>query len=1018
MIQHALAVSRRVFFVSLALVVCFGAGAWLLLPDVDDHRADVEAFLKDELGLEALKLGELSWYWAGYIGVKARTCSLASRNGSLSVQDSAVTIHLSMFDLLLGRLVPSGIHLKGGAMKLVVGTMEQGASLPLPDRITLEETTLDWKYRELSGHLERVTASLESQGGELRVRIPGSSLEASFDENLMPGDIDLEFSGLTCFPQQWRDAIDGDISGHITISGNRRGSWKGRFALSSLGSDPAAIALLNNRWLFDELGGEVELALTEEEGTISLVRFHSVHWREKESRMSGNAEWRGGKLSLAVEAPRLAMPLIWQSLKPLGGDSWHRWLAGMKRGVASEVRADVELPWALPLHGAPQKEEIALLRYKITGHVEDADVSLGIHEDFITGTTGDVEIDETGLKAIIASTRLPHEIGMVKGGLHIPWHGLILEINGNGNVDVGRIHRWVDEREADLAGWQEGAAKAEFTINWVPEENEPREAYLKLQPSKVWKLKMKSVPVTVRSGELSWRFGKGIEFTGVSWSTPHLNIESDVRAVKNEAGHWQVNSMRSTGEGELAALTSYFFLPVESPSGRVAFKLDFDGRWQGSIGLTQATWSNFLGTKKDEGETAVIIISGENGIRFGEQALVINEIRCDDRLIRMSGSGDVSAQGLHLSLDRVETASFTGSVGITAPFGSDPWELDIDAAYLNRNALPATVARDARVGKKPWALRAKLNRFVWDDAEIRGAEIRLASALNSIAVLKAVSLKSRETDMHNLSAIFSLPGGGVVDLRKLEAEIDILRLELSATLYPDAGRGMRWRGFASLQGDFGEMMKRTGLSNLFEHGDMQMLFSGQGMALTDQPWWKSLDGRMRMRVNNGRIMKGGTLSKFFAAISITDLPGLFFGNRDDLTKPGLGYKRMQMEALIHGKNVQLYNLALRSSAMDVAGKGAMDIESSMVDMTLVMRPFQNLDALLAKVPIIRDIFGGQAHSFIRRVYRLHGPIANAEVERISPEEAGLASPGMVERLLNLPSSWFGEGKSRKEQTPG
>jgi hypothetical protein len=83
------------------------------------------------------------------------------------------------------------------------------------------------------------------------------------------------------------------------------------------------------------------------------------------------------------------------------------------------------------------------------------------------------------------------------------------------------------------------------------------------------------------------------------------------------------------------------------------------------------------------------------------------------------------------------------------------------------------------------------------------------------------------------------------------------------------------------------------------------------------------------------------------------------------------------------------------------------MDSFHIDLTLVMRPLQNRDALLSRIPIVRDIFGGAAPSFIRRVYRMHGPIADAEVERILPEEAGLAAPGLVEMLLDLPERWFG-----------
>jgi len=383
------------------------------------------------------------------------------------------------------------------------------------------------------------------------------------------------------------------------------------------------------------------------------------------------------------------------------------------------------------------------------------------------------------------------------------------------------------------------------------------------------------------------------------------------------------------------------------------------------------------------------------------------DIHCDESLLALKGEGELSERGLQLHLQQVKTTLFDGSLGILAPFGPDPWEIDVDALYLNRDALPLIMVRNPDVLKKSWALRARLQRFVWDNAEIKNASINLASARNSVAVLKAESLQNGELSLHALLAIFSMPGGGVIDLRSFEAGLDNLNLKLSATL-EEEGHGTRWRGFAELSGNFGEMLDRAELSNIFRDGNMQLLFSGQGELFGDQPWWQGLNGRLRMRVDKGRILKGGTLSKFLAAISIVDLPGLVFGGRDDLTKPGLGYERMQMEATMRDNHVQVHKLAMRSSAMDIAGQGKMNLDSSHMDMTLVMRPFQNLDALLSKVPLIRDIFGGAAHSFMRRIYHVYGPVSDAQVEQISPEEAGLASPGIVESFLNLPSKWFGD----------
>jgi len=142
-----------------------------------------------------------------------------------------------------------------------------------------------------------------------------------------------------------------------------------------------------------------------------------------------------------------------------------------------------------------------------------------------------------------------------------------------------------------------------------------------------------------------------------------------------------------------------------------------------------------------------------------------------------------------------------------------------------------------------------------------------------------------------------------------------------------------------------------------------------------------------------------------------DLPDLFLGNRKDLNQDGLYYKRLQIEASLQNQMFNIQKLGLRSSAMDMAGKGSLNLEKNNIDLKMVVRPFQNLDALLGKIPLLRDLLGGAAHSFIRKVYHMHGPISNATVEQISPESAGLSNPGLVETLLSLPDLWFGKKSS-------
>ncbi len=998
---------RRAVFLLLAILLMSGALAWAFAPDLKSLRPDIETFLKHEFQLQELTLGEFSWYWAGHLGVKSAASSFVTRDGSFAVRGSSITVTISTLELIFGKISPIGVCFRSGDVQLALdGEGQPGRVLP-PVSVTLKDMDFHWRYGGFSGQLEHFTLSYDSDDHDLMLQVPGGRMRLQLDESMLPAYAEATFSNLRWLPVQWQKCFEGVLAGNITLDRPSPQLWAMNIELAA--DEMAAVTWPESYFSLplSSFKGRVKLEVDAGFSAIEEIGLDIMEWKAGRSTVYSTARWRRGTITLTASSPYLEMPYVWGALKPLGDASWQAWLTSMQHGVASEAGADLEMKWLTPWLAAPTDQELASLTYHVNAHVRGMDIALGFNEDAMVDTDGDIELDHHGLKAMVISTRLPHHIGMARGSLRIPWKTLLIDVSGSGDIDAGKLHAWLDADGAAKLAWKTAPAEAAFSIRWMPEEAIPRQADISLRPRSAWELSLQGVPVQVTSGMVEWGWNRGVRLDGLVWSTPHLDIKTDMVATTTKADEWEIVSMQASAEGDLARLSAYFLLPIESSGGLLRTSLVFDGAWHGEIDLKDAYWSNLLGTKKDAGRPLMIHYGGRQGKKAGVAAVLLEDIRCDDRLLRLAGDGSISASGLSLNLHRVETASFTGAIDIRAPFGPEPWELGVDAAYLNRNALPASLSRDSTLHEKPWALHAKLDRFVWDDAEIRGVSIKLASALNSVAVLKAASLRSGGLVMNDLSTLFSMPGGGVVDVRSFEAELGGLQLKLSATLTPESGQGVDWRGFATLHGNFGDMMRRAELSNVFEDGDVHLLFSGQGEFFSEQPWWQGMDGRLRMRVDDGRILKGGTLSKLLAATSLADLPALLLGDRDDLTKPGLGYKRLQMEAFMHGEDVQIHNLAIRSSAMDIAGKGRMDMDSFHIDLTLVMRPLQNLDALLSRIPIVRDIFGGAAHSFIRRVYRMHGPIADAEVERILPEEAGLAAPGLVEMLLDLPERWFG-----------
>jgi uncharacterized protein YhdP len=166
-----------------------------------------------------------------------------------------------------------------------------------------------------------------------------------------------------------------------------------------------------------------------------------------------------------------------------------------------------------------------------------------------------------------------------------------------------------------------------------------------------------------------------------------------------------------------------------------------------------------------------------------------------------------------------------------------------------------------------------------------------------------------------------------------------------------------------------------------------------------------MKGGFKLRVNDGRVMEGGTLTHLLAAISLVDLPKYLILDRGDVVGKGLLYDKMQIEGEFTNNKLNINQLAFLSSALDAGGKGEVDLATGNLDMILVARPWQNIESFIGAIPLLGRVLTGEDKSLLRKVYHIHGPASNATVDEITPEEAGLPKGGYLEDLFT-PSKWF------------
>ncbi|TLS68604.1 hypothetical protein FEF65_02545 [Mariprofundus erugo] len=1035
MMKRALASCRRVFLLVTLILSMFAGWLYWQAPGLNSIRPDIEHFLQQQLDLKELQLGQLSWYWAGSLWIQAEHLDFTSRDETLAYHNGHAAIRVALTDLLSGEVSPDSIRLSGGRLDLVY--TNTATALPA-SLLVLDNVELAWSSGQWRGSIPHVQLTMNGSTRSLDLFAPSVKLSGQLDRDGLPHRLELHCNQLDWLPAELRERIQGGApEGTITLQRTGPRSWQTELAMAS-SATTVIIPADGYHYPLNHLEAGLNIITTEADAMApASIEIGRLHWSLGDNSIMATGNWKQGKLTLQAESSQLAMPLIWSWMEGAGDEEWRHWLTLMHSGHAHKASAQMTLQWEHPFTGWPTDSAIDAMRYHVHADIEDADIALGISTDALAHTRGQVDLDQDGMHASIITTELPGSLGHSSGDLYIPWDTLLLQVSGRVNADVEGLLHWFQPDAA--AGWQWHGSRAEgnFSFLWDTSESEPREANALLKPSGTWLVSMNNQEFTLTGGEMLWNKSSGIELHDVNIAGKYLNASlslsatppareavspppaterapsegTDSNSEQSNKPQWQLKTLDAQLQGPMGPLLTSFQVPVSNVDGSLRSELHYNGQWSGSVDMQDASWEHLLGSEKKMGEPFSLNYQGQLNLSGETPSIELSQLQSQGNAIKLhGGSVSINRQRMKAQLKELHTASFSGSLDIVVPFDDKPWQANMHATFLNRNALPNTLDHPEQMTDKRWVLHALIDHFDWEEASMTGVKLDLSSEQGSIGKVEAATVHTSQIEIRDIEARFTLPGQGRVELRKFVAAVEKQHLMMSATLSPETDGGMRWSGFAELEGDFGHLIKLGGLSERFLGGKGHLLFSGQGLILKEQPWWQGLDGRLRMRVDDGRILEGGTLTTLLAVINLSKLPALLLGKRDDLSGPGIKYDRLQMEAIIQNQDIHIRNVAMRSTAFDLIGHGAMDIDQASIDLYLVARPLQNLDAVLAKVPLLRDLIGGASHSLMRKVYHMVGPFTNATVEEVKPEQAGMASPGLIERMLAIPNDWFGSDK--------
>lgn len=1008
---------RLLLLASLALLFS-GALLTYLAPSLDELRPEIEANLMRELALESLQLGKLSWHWSGDIVISAYSLSFTSADKRLSLEKGDIDIHLSLLNLFIGRAKPKRIALHGGILhvNLTDGFGGDSASaIALPDFIlTIEKTLLKWRFGDQSGTFAELALQLDGPDGTATVRLPQTRLDIALDPMQRIEQFEVEFENTHWMPKFVRSRIHGDAGGLIRLQQVENGQWQWSVSLHA-NSQATLLPTPEIAIPFDRIEGSGSATASpapDSPSPLAMAKLERLLWQHGQDRASIAGDWHDRQLKLKLKSASLAMPQLWRWLMPISSNpQWVRWLAEMQQGRATSDQGELSLQWN-DLLAPPQPGALQSLRFSVRAQAKDVDIALAIGGDRLSQIAGEATVNEHSLNAHIRHCQLPGAIGTLRGDLHIDdLSQAKLDIRGRTHADVGALVSWLDPYAVPDLVWQQAPAQGTIRLLWDPLQDQPELGEARLFPTAPWLLHYQKIPITLAGGRVFWSRNSGIFLRDFAYDSNHWDGRLDL-ALREIDQQWQLTRLKLATEGDLGEVFNRYQLPAEGVAGPVRAELLYLGNWHGRVDLTDCSWSNLLGGKKEKGAPLSFEFSGSRS----DKGVSIEQMRSSGDRYKLGGIGEISTDGLLLKLTGVRAPAFAGNININAPFGDATLAIDVAATYLNRQALPQEISEQRSDFAKSWQLQALVDRFVWDDATIGGGLISIGSNPGSVGFFKAKTIDFGNMHLRDSEASFLLSGHGGIDVRHLATHMEDQNLTLAAQLTPNPDGGMFWQGIALLDGNFGHLASRSGLSDKLEGGVMHARFDGQGIVLRDLPWWQGMRGKLHLRVDHGRIREGGVATKILALANLADLPKLLIGARPDLRGNGLFYDRLQVDASMKEEKVGIDSLVMRSTALDLSGRGAIDLRDMLINALVVIQPMQNIDALLERIPLLRDLLGGKSHGILRKIYSISGSLADAKVVEISPEEGESASPGLIESLFSMPEKKFDHGSSGSSPT--
>jgi hypothetical protein len=167
--------------------------------------------------------------------------------------------------------------------------------------------------------------------------------------------------------------------------------------------------------------------------------------------------------------------------------------------------------------------------------------------------------------------------------------------------------------------------------------------------------------------------------------------------------------------------------------------------------------------------------------------------------------------------------------------------------------------------------------------------------------------------------------------------------------------------------------------------------TGTGKTLVD-----NLGGTVAFTVKGGRFYADSAVVRILSYLNLTEmLQGAF----PDAGTDGLPYKSVVVRSTTKQGRLAINEAVLSSSTAHMAATGSLDLQKQTFDITVLVAPLTAVDAVVKRIPLVREILGG---SLVTIPVRVTGPFDDPKVDAVPPAAVAKELGGIMERTLKLP----------------